>query len=314
MIAKLFKRFSFFSLFFSLAILCLLSYIYSVPEIHSFAFEDRIFNFVGIFTLTIITLNSIVRIFKHTKIENRSHYYLFLYPLILFSFPVELFDIRVLASCTFFFAGWASFREYIDSKNSLSAKNTITKLLDSVLLVTFSSVLFYENILLLAFIIIGLTFSKKSVNRQELAIIFIVPFIILFACLQLILAFNVDFLFSSLLSDYYVSFSHGYNISFVYAKLDMLIIFILFIISFVIVFKKKADYDAKVLDYNGFLYFGIIFLIIGFSNNSPGMLLYYLSLPLTYYINIVFVIYKKPFLINFLIILLAISFLLFNFA
>ncbi len=314
MIAKLFKRFSFFSLSLSLLILCLLSYMFSIPEINYFAFDDRIFNFLGIFVLTTFILNSLNRIFKYLKIENRSHYYLFLYPIILFSFPIEVFDIRVLASCALFFSGWASFREYIDLKNSISSKNSITKLLDSVLLVTFSSVLFYENIVLLLFILIGLTFSKKNINRQELAIIVLAPIIILFTCLQFMLAFNFELLFSSLLSDYHFTFSNNYNISFVYSKLDLLIIVMLFIISVFIVFKKKTDYDAKRLDYVGLIYSGLILLIIGFSNDSSSMLLYYLSLPLTYYINVLFSLYKKMFLSNFLIILLSISFLLFNFA
>ncbi len=314
MIAKLFKRFSLFSLSLSLSMLCLLSYIFSIPENNYFAFEDRIFNFLGIFVLTTLILHSLNRIFKYSKIENRSHYYLFLFPIILFSFPIEIFDIRVLASCTLFFSGWASFREYVDSKNSISSKNTITKLLDSVLLVTFSCVLFYENIVLLLFIILGLAFSKKNIKRQELALIVLVPVIILFTCFQLLLAFNVDFLLSSLLSDYHFTFSNSYNISFVYSKIDLLIIVILFIISVFIVFNKKSDYDSKTLDYDGLLYSGLILLIIGFSTNSSSMLLYYLSLPFTYYINVLFSLYKKRFLANFLIILLTISFLLFNFA
>ena len=77
--------------------------------------------------------------------------------------------------------------------------------------------------------------------------------------------------------------------------------------------KSKIDYDARTLEYDGLAYFFIILLVIGFSNSPSGMLLHYLSLPLAYYTNRVFIISKKTYIANFLIILLTISFLLFNF-
>ena len=77
--------------------------------------------------------------------------------------------------------------------------------------------------------------------------------------------------------------------------------------------KRKIDYDARTLEYDGFVYFSIILLVIGFSNSPSGMLLHYLSLPLAYYSNRVFIINKKTHIANFLVILLTISFLLFNF-
>ena len=315
MIAKLFKRFSVYSALFSLSLLCLLSYLYSIPEMHAFAFTTRMFNFFAIFVLLTITLNSLRRIFKHSKIEKRSHYYLFLYPIILFSFPVDHFDIRILASSTLFFAGWASFREHIASKNSLSSSSSITKLFDTTILVSFSSVIYFENIFLLLFPLLALIFSKKNISRQELGVIFIVPLLILFTFRQLILAFELElFFFLSIIEEYNFSFLNTYNSSFFYAKPDMLIIFILFILSALIGIRNKSDYDSKTLDYDGLIYCLIIFLFIGFSNSLSNMLLYYMSLPLTYYINAIFVLNKKAILANFLIILLTINFLLFNFA
>ena len=227
---------------------------------------------------------------------------------------MELFDIRILLSSTLFFNGWASFREYVDSKNTISSSASLNKLLDSTLLITFSAAIFYENILFLCFPLIAMIFSKKSINRQELGIIFLTPIIILFTLYQFLLAVEFDsFFFSSLLSESYFSFSNTFDISLVYEKLDLLIILSLFILSTMIGNKSKIDYDARTLEYDGLAYFFIILLVIGFSNSPSGMLLHYLSLPLAYYSNRVFTINKKTYIPNFLVILLTISFLLFNF-
>jgi hypothetical protein len=214
-----------------------------------------------------------------------------------------------------FFSGWASFREYIDYKNSLSYKYFLTKLLDAIILISFSAVIYFENIVLLIFPLFALIFSQKKISRQELGVIVLTPLLILFTFHQLILVFELDlFFFSSLINEYNVSFLNTYNTSFLYAKLDLLIILILFISSLVITINRKTNYDAKTLDYDGLVYCLLIILVIGFSNNSSSMLLYYLSLPLTYYINTIFVFSNKAIFANFLIILLTISFLLFNFA
>ncbi|MAO94297.1 MAG: hypothetical protein CMD00_01900 [Flavobacteriales bacterium] len=314
MIAKLFKRFSVYSLSLSLLILSFLSYLYSDLEMLWFSFQSRILNFLIILGLLIMTINSVRRIFKFSKFENRFHYYLLTYPLIVFSFPVELFDIRILLSSTLFFNGWASFREYVDSKSTLSSSTSLNKLLDSTLLITFSSAIFYENIFFLCFPLLAMIFSKKSINRQEFVIIFLTPIIILFAFYQLLLAFELDsFFFTSLLSEYSFSFSNNFEISMLYKKMDLLIILSLFALSIMIGNKNRIDYDARTLEYDGLAYFFIILLIIGFSNSPSGMLLHYLSLPIVYYTNRVFIINKKNYIANFLVILLTISFLLFNF-
>jgi len=314
MIAKLFKRFSIYSVFFSLLILSFLSYLYSDLEMLWLSFQSRILNFLIILGLLIITINSVRRIFKFSKLENRFHFYLLTYPVIVFSFPVELFDIRILLSSTLFFSGWASFREYVGSKSTISSSGSLNKLFDSSLLITFSAAIFYENIFLLFFPLIAMIFSKKSINRQELGIIFITPIIILFSLSQLLLAVEFDgFFFSSLLSEYYFSLSNTFSISLLYNKLDLLVIFSLFILSIMIGNKNRIDYDSRTLEYDGLAYFALILLAIGFSNSPAGMLLHYISLPLAYYINRLFIITKKTYMANFLVILLTISFLLFNF-
>ena len=71
MIAKLFKRFSVFSLFLSLLILSFLSYLYSDLEMLWLSFQSRILNFLIILGLLIMTINSVRRIFKFSKFENR---------------------------------------------------------------------------------------------------------------------------------------------------------------------------------------------------------------------------------------------------
>ena len=314
MIAKLFKRFSVYSLFCSLLLLSVLSYLYSDLETLWFSFQNRILNFLLILGLLIITLNSVRRVFKFSKLENRFHYYLLTYPLIVFSFPVEFFDIRILLSSALFFNGWASCREYIYERSAVTTQGSLNKLFDSTLLITSSAVIFYENLFFLFFLFLALLFSKKSISRQEIGVIVIAPIILLFTFYQLLLTIQIDsFFFSSLLSEYNFSFSNSYDISLVYEKIDLLIILTLFIISILLVKKSKIDYDSRTLDYDGLAYFALILLFIGFSNNASGILFHYVSLPLVYYSNRVFIINKKMHIANFLIILLTISFLLFNF-
>ena len=314
MIAKVFKRFSIYSFTFSLFALCAIAYLYSDLDSVWYTFPSRVYSFLVVSGLLLMTLVAINRIFQYSDFEYRTHYYLFIYPAIVYSFPIEQFDIRILLCSAFFFSGWASFREYIAEKDSLSTRNSSTKLLDSVILVTFSAVLFYENLFLLLFPVLALTFSKKSISREELGIIFIIPTFILFACYQLVSLFQFNsFLFSSLFSEYYFSVSNTFNISFVYQHPGMILLFILAIISILFKIKARAGYNVKTLDYTGLVYVFLIIFIIGYSKNSSEMLLHYLSLPLAYYINGLLQSNKKAFLTNFLFILLIISFLLFTF-
>ena len=314
MIAKVFKRFSIYSVTFSLFALCALAYLYSDFNSGWFTFQSRVYNFLVLLGLFIMTVIAIKRIFHYSAIENRNHYYLIIYPLVVYAFPIEQFDIRILLCSALFFSGWASFREHIAGKDSVSNKTSVTKLLDAILLIAFSSVLFYENIFLLLFPFLGLAFSKKSINKEELGIIFIIPIIILFTSYQLLSLFQFNSLFfSSLLSDYYFSVSNIFNISFVYKHPKMIVVLILAIISILVNIRSRGRHDVKTLDHTGLGYFFLIVFIIGYSKNSSEMLLHYLTLPLSYYINKLLESNKNPFLANFLFILIIISFLLFTF-
>ena len=314
MIAKVFKRFSIYSVTFSLFALCALAYLYSDFDTVWFTFQSRVYNFLVLLGLFIMTLSAIKRIFHYSNIENRTHYYLLIYPLVVYAFPIEQLDIRILLCSAFFFSGWASFREYIADKDSISNKNSITKLLDAILLIIISSVFFYENIFLLLFPILGLAFSKKSINSKELGLIVMTPVILLFAIYQLVSLFQLNsFFFSSLLSEYYFSVLNIFNISFVYQHPEMILLLTLAIISILFNIRARGRHDVKTLDYTGLVYFFLIAFIIGYSKNSSEMLLHYLSLPLTYYINKLLEANKNYFLANFLFILIIISFLLFTF-
>ena len=314
MIAKLFKRFSIYSVLISTLLLSLPAYIYSGLETKWVSFQDRAYTFLLIFGLLLLTLYSIRRIFKYSRPESRLHYYLLLYPLIVISFPYEYLDIRLLLCPTLLFTGWASYREYINARNSLSSKSSTTLLLDSVILVTFSSVIFYENIFLLIFPILGLLFSKKSISREEIGLIFIVPVILIFTSYHLLLLFDIQALFfSSILSEHYFSFSNIFNIAIFSDSRKLLLVFILFFLAVLLSIRKRLEYDAKTLEYDGLAYFVTIIIFIGFSRTNSGMQLHYLSLPLAYYINHLFILKRNPFIANFLFIFLIISFLLFTF-
>ena len=314
MIAKVFKKNSYVSLTVSGLLLSLVAYNYSNLTATWLSFQAKSLNFLLILTILIITIRAIGRVFQFVRIDTSSKYYMLMYPLILLTFPVESVDIRLLLCPAFFFSGWSFFRQYIENKKSLSSKKSIVLLFDSVLLVSLSSILFIEHILLLLFVLIGLVFSKKSINVKELGVFIIIPILLFFTTYSILLIFDINGLFfSSFSSLKNLSISNQFNLSFIYHNPALLYIFFLFTISLLLIFQKKASHDVHALDYDGLLYFVTALSVIAFVNPHSGLELHYLSLPLTYYIYHLFLWKKNTYFVNFILISLIINVLLFTF-
>ena len=314
MIAKLFKRNSYVSLTVTGLLLSLVAYNYSNLTIIWLSFQAKSLNFLLILATLIITIRAISRVFQFVRIDTSSNYYMLMYPLILLVFPVESVDLRLLLCPAFFFSGWSFFRQYIENKNAISSKRSMVLLFDSILLVSLSSILFIEHLFLLLMLLICLVFSTKSITSRELGVFILIPILLLFSTYTFFWLFDVDALFfSSILSLKNLSFSNQPNLSFIYYNPSLLYIFFLFTCSLLLLYRLKASYEIKMLNYAGLFVFGILLTMIAFVNPLSGIELHYLSLPLTSAVYVLLIFKKSYYFANFIFISLIISVLLFTF-
>jgi hypothetical protein len=135
-----------------------------------------------------------------------------------------------------------------------------------------------------------------------------------FTTYTIFLLFDVDaLLFSSIVSLKNLSFSNQPNLSFIYYNPSLLYIFFLFICSFPLIYRLKASYEIKMLNYAGLFVFGILLTTIAFVNPLSGIELHYFSLPLTGSVYAFLINTKGQNFHNFLFISLIINVLLFTF-
>jgi len=314
MIAKVFKQYSYLSVTVSTLLLSLISYNYSNLTATWFSFQAKSLNFFLILAILVITVWAIGKILHFLNIEATLHYHLLIYPLIVLSFPTESFDLRLLLCPALWITGWAFFREYLENRKGISGKRSIVLLLDSVLLVSISSILFIEHLFLLLMLLICLVFSTKSITSRELGVFILIPILLFFTTYTIFLLFDVDGLFfSSILSLKNLSFSNQPNLSFIYYNTSLLYIFFLFTCSLLLLYRLKASYDIKMLNYAGLFVFGILLTMIAFVNPLSGIELHYLSLPLTSAVYVLLIFKKRHYFANFIFISLIISVLLFTF-
>ena len=180
MIAKVFKQYSYLSVTVSTLLLSLISYNYSNLTATWFSFQAKSLNFFLILAILVITVWAIGKILHFLNIEATSNYHLLIYPLIVLSFPTESFDLRLLLCPALWVSGWAFFREYLENRKRISGKRSIVLLLDSILLVSISSILFIEHLFFLLMLLICLVFSKKSITSRELGVFILIPILLFF--------------------------------------------------------------------------------------------------------------------------------------
>ena len=94
MIAKAFQKFNYTSLIVSSILLMGVSYYYTTLDIIWSFFESKILNGIIVFGAFMLTIYSIDTVTRQLAIEraNRNAYHLLLYPLVIFSFPLESLD------------------------------------------------------------------------------------------------------------------------------------------------------------------------------------------------------------------------------
>ena len=148
MIAKAFEKLNYTSVTVSSLLLVGVSYYYSNLEFKWSPFESRLLNGIIIFGALMLTSYAIDTVTRQLTIErtNRNAYHLLLYPLVVFSFPVETVDMRFILASAATWSAWRNTRLFFEATNN---NEKLKRLFDAALLISFSSVFILENILVL---------------------------------------------------------------------------------------------------------------------------------------------------------------------
>ena len=178
MFAKTFEKFSYTSVVIPTLLLLGISYYYTTLEITESLFESKFINGILIFGALALSCYSIDTVTRQLTIErtNRNAYHLLLYPLIIMCYPVESIDMRFIVSSAVIWAAWRNVRIFVEINNS-ERKNK--RLLDASVLLSFSSLIIVENLIIFAYPLIALITSNIKRDFKHYIIIFMTPIIIL---------------------------------------------------------------------------------------------------------------------------------------
>ena len=146
-----------------------------------------------------LTIHSIDTVTRQLTIErtNRNAYHLLLYPLVIFSFPLQSIDMRFIIGSAAIWSAWRNTRLFVETTNN---QEKIKRLLDAVLLITISSLLIIENIFILIVPIIILFVGNIQRDIKYFIIIIGTPIIMIPAINAIVTFLNLDnILFSSYL-------------------------------------------------------------------------------------------------------------------
>ena len=135
MIAKAFQQFNYTSLIVSTILLLGVSYYYTTIDIKWYFVESKIFNGILVFGSLMLSNYAIDTVTRQLTIErsNRNAYHLLLYPLVIFSFPLESVDMRFILGSAAIWSAWRNTRLFIETTNN---QEKIKRLFDAVLLIT----------------------------------------------------------------------------------------------------------------------------------------------------------------------------------
>ena len=315
MIAKAFQKFNYTSLIVSSILLMGVSYYYTTLDITWSFFESKILNGIIVFGAFMLTIYSIDTITRQLTIEraNRNAYHLLLYPLVIFSFPLESLDMRFILGSAAIWSAWRNTRLFVETVNN---QEKIKRLLDAVLLITISSVLILENIFILIVPIIILFAGNINRDIKYLIIVIGTP-IIMIPAIYVILSFlNLD---SMLFSSYLFNISDTLEIStvanfrFQFSFWPLILVIFYFFIAVVIKLKKTSGSRRRFLDIIG-VFFLLLFLTFFIINqNISGSEFHYISLILVYFITQIFSIKINSIYLNLIFMSLIASTIIFKF-
>jgi len=315
MIAKAFQKFNYTSLIVSCILLIGVSYYYTTLDIIWSFFESKILNGILFFGAFMLTIHSIDTVTRQLTIErsNRNAYHLLLYPLVIFSFPLESIDMRFILSSAAIWSAWRNTRLFVETKNN---QEKIKRLLDAVLLITISSLLILENIFILIIPMIILYAGNIKRDIRHFIIIIVTP-IITIPAIHVILSFlNLD---SILFSSYLFETSNTLEISTVtnfrvqFSMWPLLLVIFYFLLAVVIKFRKTAGFQRRFLDIIGVLFFFLFLIFFMINQNISGSEFHYISLILVYFIAQIFTIKINSIYLNLIFMSLIASTIIFKF-
>lgn len=313
MIAKVFKKFNYITISIStLSLLCISIY-YSTLKFDWFSFELQILNIIIVFGSLLLISYSIDTVTRELTIErsNRNAYHLILFPLVVLSFPVESIDLRFILSSTAFFAAWRNFRLFLISTRH---EKQIKRLFDTAVLLSLSSLLIFENIVLFLFPLVIILTSQIINDARFYVILIFTPLIVLPSAYIILKTLSLETLvLSSYIFGNQFPMNNEPNFSFTLNSIPFLLIIVLYLIGVFVKMMKSSGYQRKVLDIAGMLFIIAPFILISFQKYVSGSEFYYFSLILVYFIAQIFTKKINSSILNFIFISLILSIIIFNF-
>ena len=315
MIAKAFQQFNYTSLIVSTILLLGVSYYYTTIDIKWYFVESKILNGILVFGSLMLSNYAIDTVTRQLTIErsNRNAYHLLLYPLVIFSFPLESLDMRFILGSAAIWSAWRNTRLFIETTNN---QEKIKRLLDSVLLITISSLLILENIFILIVPIIILFLGNIKRDIKYFIIIIGTPIIII-PTISVILSFlNLDNkLFSSYLFDTSdkLATSMVTDFGFQSSLWPLTLVIFYFLIAVIIKLRKTVGFQRRLLDIIGVFFFFSLIIFFMMNKSISGSEFHYLSLIIVYFIAQIFTKKISSIYVNLIFISLIVTIVTFKF-
>ena len=315
MIAKAFQQFNYTSLIVSTILLLGVSYYYTTIDIKWYFVESKILNGILVFGSLMLSNYAIDTVTRQLTIErsNRNAYHLLLYPLVIFSFPLESLDMRFILGSAAIWSAWRNTRLFIETTNN---QEKIKRLLDAVLLITISSLLILENIFILIVPIIILFLGNIKRDIKYFIIIIGTPIIII-PTISVILSFlNLDNkLFSSYLFDTSdkLATSMVTDFGFQSSLWPLTLVVFYFLIAVIIKLRKTVGFQRRLLDIIGVFFFFSLIIFFMMNQSISGSEFHYLSLIIVYFIAQIFTKKISSIYVNLIFISLIVTTVTFKF-
>ena len=313
MIKKTFEKFSYTSVGISSLMLLVVAYYYTTLEVKWSVFESSLLNGVIIFGALMLSNFAIDTVTRELTIErsNRNGYHLLLYPLVVLSYPIESVDLRFILSSAALWAAWRNMRVFLELTNN---RRKIKRLFDASLLLSFSSLIIFENIFIFLVPIIVILTANIRRDLKYFVVLVITPTIILPAAYVIISFLSLEnYIFSSYLIGNHFTMLNEYKFNLPISYTPVSIVFLLYLLSVLVRFNRTIGIQRRTLDIVGIIFFILTSFFFSLNQELTGSEFHYLSLPLVYFISQIFVKKIKSLYVNFIFIILIVSILTFNF-
>ena len=313
MITKTFEKFSYTSVGISSLMLLVVAYYYTTLEVKWSVFESSLLNGVIIFGALMLSNFAIDTVTRELTIErsNRNGYHLLLYPLVVLSYPIESVDLRFILSSAALWAAWRNMRVFLELTNN---RKKIKRLFDASLLLSFSSLIIFENIFIFLVPIIVILTANIRRDLKYFVVLVITPIIILPAAYVIISFLSLEnYIFSSYLIGNHFTMLNEYKFHLPISYTPVSIVFLLYLLSILVRFNRTIGLQRRTLDIVGIIFFILTSFFFSLNQELTGSEFHYLSHPLVYFISQIFVKKIKSLYVNFIFIILIVSILTFNF-